>query len=393
MNKRLLEVIVALFWFAQFCYVPYLPPHLALLGASATLTGAVVGVYGFVQLVCRIPVGVALGRFNLYKLSVLVACACTTLAALGIALTQNPMVVFLCRAVAGLGSSMWAGFAVLYNTCYDKTEATRSMGNLNMFNSIGRLAAFILGGLLANIWGYHLLFWLCVAVGGAGFVFSLFIRPGPAPAAAPAGEKDKAGAAFSTFKVITNRPLLALGFVTAVYYMASTATSTAFVSNIATDLGATNFQLSSLSAIGTAVSLVAFRFLTPLVARFGEDKLITASFIGFAVYCAATVHAPNVPVLMALQVLSGFSGGIMQALPLAICFRGFPPAAQSTAISVFQALYGAGMTVGPILMGLLVDAFGYLFSFWGFALLSLIGAVLAKVMLHLRGPEKQAAPQ
>ena len=45
----LLLVIVVLFWFAQYVFVPFLSPHLTALGMTASVAGMIMGAYGMAQ--------------------------------------------------------------------------------------------------------------------------------------------------------------------------------------------------------------------------------------------------------------------------------------------------------------------------------------------------------
>lgn len=45
-----LNLVVALFWFAQYVYIPYTAPFLLAQKAGADLVGLIVGVYGAMQM-------------------------------------------------------------------------------------------------------------------------------------------------------------------------------------------------------------------------------------------------------------------------------------------------------------------------------------------------------
>ena len=59
-KRALLCTVTALFWFAQYVYVPFLTPYLLSLSITATVTGVIVGAYGVTQMLLRIPLGLAL---------------------------------------------------------------------------------------------------------------------------------------------------------------------------------------------------------------------------------------------------------------------------------------------------------------------------------------------
>ena len=57
-QNMILLAIVALFWFAQYVYIPYQTTYLTAAGAAGNVVGIVVGAYGISQLVLRLPAGV-----------------------------------------------------------------------------------------------------------------------------------------------------------------------------------------------------------------------------------------------------------------------------------------------------------------------------------------------
>ncbi|MCD8123998.1 MAG: MFS transporter [Lachnospiraceae bacterium] len=66
---------------------------------------------------------------------------------------------------------------------------------------------------------------------------------------------------------------------------------------------------------------------------------------------------------------------------MALAIKRVPAENKSTAMGLFQALYGIGMTLGPVTVGRLADARGYSFAYAMFAVLCVVAAVLAGVML------------
>lgn len=46
-QKNLLLIIVVLFWFAQYVYVPFQTPYLLTMQVSSSMIGIIIGIYGF----------------------------------------------------------------------------------------------------------------------------------------------------------------------------------------------------------------------------------------------------------------------------------------------------------------------------------------------------------
>lgn len=76
-KQALLPVIVILFWFAQYVYIPYQTPYLLSLQVSEVFLGSILGAYGVTQLLLRLPIGVMADSAGRHKGFIL----CGTLAA------------------------------------------------------------------------------------------------------------------------------------------------------------------------------------------------------------------------------------------------------------------------------------------------------------------------
>ncbi len=71
--------------------------------------------------------------------------------------------------------------------------------------------------------------------------------------------------------------------------------------------------------------------------------------------------------------------------------RDIPQHLRAVAMGVYQAVYGIGMTLGPILMGLMIDAGGLKTAFLAMAVFALLSAFLAWRMLNI-SPRQTASP-
>ena len=57
-------LVTSLFWFSMYTYVPVLTSYIESLGASHKMAGAIIGSYGFVQMILRIPLGILSDRMH-----------------------------------------------------------------------------------------------------------------------------------------------------------------------------------------------------------------------------------------------------------------------------------------------------------------------------------------
>ena len=159
-SRQLLSIVIVFFWASEYCHVPYFTPYLTLLGFSMTAIGFMVGVYGFTQMIVRIPLGIYTDVSGSYKGVVVMGTLFTTVSSLGLIFAQSMWFVIFCRFLAGIAASTWIAFTVLYSAYYEAEEGVKAMANIQAFNNGGKLLAFaaiiaaalmalgLLGGLL-----------------------------------------------------------------------------------------------------------------------------------------------------------------------------------------------------------------------------------------------------
>src|SRR5687767_8785385 len=56
-NRFLFLVLSFIFWFSNFIYIPILSPYLEMIGGDYTFIGMVLGSYGLMQFLFRLPFG------------------------------------------------------------------------------------------------------------------------------------------------------------------------------------------------------------------------------------------------------------------------------------------------------------------------------------------------
>src|SRR4051794_1709308 len=129
---------------------------------------------------------------------------------------------------------------------------------------------------------------------------------------------------------------------------------------LATQVGAST---SALQWILDAYILVFAGLLLPMGAlgdRIGRKKLLLIGMAFFLVASVGAAYVTGAGQLIAARALMGLGSAIMTPVALAILPVMFPPAERGRAISVLAAAMGAGVPLGPIVGGWLLDHF-----WWG----------------------------
>ncbi|WP_410586577.1 MFS transporter [Amycolatopsis sp. lyj-23] len=98
--------------------------------------------------------------------------------------------------------------------------------------------------------------------------------------------------------------------------------------------------------------------------RFGRRRVLVT---GYAVFGAASLGcalAPGVPALLAARALLGVGGALIMPVTMSLLRELFPDRRQRrTAIAVCSGIAGTGSVFGPVLGGLLVEAWGWRATF------------------------------
>ena len=232
---------------------------------------------------------------------------------------------------------------------FSEAESVRASARLNALNNGGKLLAFVLGGAAATLLNYRITLFMSFAVGLVGLVVMPFVTV-PAIRRTPLS-LSRLGAVF------TDKRILIPSLLMAVQQMILHSTVFSFTSNLAESRGAAAWMLSLLSAVFTAVQIFSARIIGGK--RFQSIDRHAAILFGFAlqfVYLAVLALAPNAWVILAGQVVCAFGGAILASLLLAECVSHVSQGERSTVVGVYQAVYGLGMTMGPMLFGRWMDS-------------------------------------
>ena len=361
---------IALFWAALYIYVPILSVYAQSLGASLSLVGLIIASYGAVQLLLRIPLGVASDRLGRRKPFVLAGFLTVGLSCLGLALATTPQLLFLSRALAGLAACTWVTSSVLFASYFPPQEAVRATSLLNFFSSGGRVLATTGGGILAQRFGWASTFWAGVALALVGLVVMMQAR-----------EDANATAqrlAWHDVLRIGKVPLLMVSSALATLSQYSSfATTYGFIPIYAVELGASRADLGWLTAaVQIPYTLMAIA-ASYLVERVGERMVVVGAALLMAVSTLATPFIPGLGLLALTRVGYGVGQGLIYPTLMGLSIKAVPESQRASAMGVFQAVYALGMFGGPAISGLIADHLGLGIMFLATGGLSLGMALLA----------------
>ncbi|MDD2994186.1 MAG: MFS transporter [Pygmaiobacter sp.] len=374
--------VTALFWMGQYLHTSYINAELTAMGASAAFIGLVSGVYGLTQTLLRLPLGIWADKLNKQKLFVTLGCLCTGVSGFGMWLWYTPQGFLVFRAIGGVAAAAWVSFTVLYSGYFAPSQAPARLSFLNLGNQGGRLIAFGTAALVTGFAGVRSAFLLSGITGLLAAALSLCatdVPPVPQPVdpqqSAPQPTQKK------SLSALRNANLQFMTLLAVLAQFTAFATVYGFTANLAVQLNATAAQLSTLNLWVTVPLMVGNFFAAKrLLKKWGPRPLLTTGFLLMTAYSFGAPLCSNIHMLYAVQIVAGVGISLTMGLLLGLCLQTVPQGNRSTAMGYFQALYGVGMTLGPMAMGLFIQYLGLTAGFWIMGAISGVTALTVFIM-------------
>ncbi|MCC3745435.1 MFS transporter [Rouxiella badensis] len=203
-----LGTVFSLRMLGMFMVLPVLTTYgMSLAGASETLIGIAIGIYGLAQAIFQIPFGLLsdrIGRKPLIVFGLLIFTAGSVIAAS----THSIWGVIIGRALQGSGAIAAAVMALMSDLTREQNR-TKAMAFIGISFGITFAIAMVLGPIITHAWGLHALFWAIAVLTLCGIVITLTVVPSPATHLL---NRESSVVKGSFGKVLTNGKLLKLNF-------------------------------------------------------------------------------------------------------------------------------------------------------------------------------------
>ncbi len=396
-NERLMISAIFLFWFSVYTYPSFLTTYVTnTLGAAKVIAGMIVGSYGLTQMLLRIPLGILSDVLKKRKMFVMIGFALSigssaglTAAAILAGQEKTPeglaIAVLIFRGMAGMTAATWVNFSVLYASSYRGQQVAAAMSRITVPQCGSQIVAMLLGAQLAGTFGEVWAFVLAAAAGAAGLLVFSRVKEQP-----PEGEPIT----LRGLGEVAKNPQLISGTVLAtIYQLVAWSTVQGFVQNWAKDVvGMTTAQLGYLSVANLLPTTILSRLSgTVLEPKFGRRPVLATGFAAMAVACFLYPKTSSMALLMAVQALLGAGVGLLMPLTMASAIETVPDSKRGAAMGIYQAVYGIGMFLGPVIGGMVIEKVsgtaaenapvqGYIANFHVAMGIALIGGVLAVVI-------------
>jgi MFS family permease len=334
-----------LFWGSIYIYMPILAPYTKMVSGSLQSVGLVMGAYGFSQFLFRIPLGVWSDRLRRRKPFILLGFLFEGMASLGLIFSRNTAALFLSFFTAGMAASMWVVFTVLFASYFPLGQVARSMSFIFFLLRLSQAVANYGGGAIAETFGWLAPFYVAVILSLGGLLLASGIterRP----------ERGDAASFKKLWQMVRNRLLLTVSTFAILLQFATFSTTYGFTPIYAQQVGASKEELGILlfsfmlpCILATLLSGTRLRRPRP------ERSFIFTGFVLMAAAIFSTPLVSRLSILYAVQAANGIGVGLAFPLLMGLSIQSIPLEQQGTAMGVFQSLYAAGMTLGPVISG------------------------------------------
>ena len=203
-----LGTVFSLRMLGMFMVLPVLTTYgMKLSGASETLIGIAIGIYGLAQAIFQIPFGLLsdrVGRKPLIVFGLVIFCIGSIVAAS----TESIWGVIIGRALQGSGAIAAAVMALLSDLTREQNR-TKAMAFIGISFGITFAIAMVLGPIITHAWGLHALFWAIAVLTILGIIITVAVVPSPATHIL---NRESSMVKGSFGKVLSNAKLLKLNF-------------------------------------------------------------------------------------------------------------------------------------------------------------------------------------
>lgn len=377
---RRLYAVTFLYTLAQAIAIPLVPEFLSIeFGASLRFIGVVMGVYGLMQIVLRLPMGDMADRKG-RKPSILLAFGCTIAA--GVFLVAAPSALWTIPGVAffGLaGGIFWvAANAYLFDRVPRDALATATTDY-----SIAVGGAFLvgppLGHVLADTLGFRAAFLAFVASSILGTLLLLTLPETP-----PEPRPRSSESPYRRAARLLRHPAIAASAAGTLLYSMLFSVMTSFFQLHVLALGF-SVTLAGFLLGGRQASALLVRFRLPLaLQRFGAVRVLLAGLVVSSIATGLVPFATGLPTLVAVVAIAGAATGVMIPANLMLVHEGAPPHERGLANGIYGTMLGVGSTIAPALFGAAGERFGLDWTFWTTGATTLVLALVVVAVARAR---------
>ena len=303
---------------------------------------------------------------------------------------QNFYQLIFFRFLMGAAMSMWviSRQAMIADTV-DSSIRGRVMSTFQGVNMAGSAAGPIVGGIIAEFWGYRAPFFFYAAVVFTSFVAALFLVKETSPKLQIRKYEAKKSSISQISSFLTFSILMAAltNFSTHIRY-SSRGILVPLLGDVTLHL--TSIQIGLVLSASTISSILVIALGGYIIDRYGRKVALVPSFLlvglAFSLFPIANNFTDAILISALLGLASGIGGGATMALAADLAPKGL----EGVFMGFWVTIGDVGSAIGPIALGLIADISGIATSFYivGFIMFLTAGTTQLFVKETLRKNKK-----
>ncbi len=373
-NIWLMNLAAAFMWMSMYAYVPTLPAYAATIGANALTIGIIGGAYGVFQVLLRIPLGFISDKIGKDKLLLIIGFSIMILSAVVFVFLHSVVWVIVGRALAGAAAAWWVIVSASYAKYNDEDKQVKAQGVISASANIGKVVAALLCAFIAQFFGYEATFVVALITGVIGLCLMFRLKEPKKEVLGKRSLKEQ-------LLLVKNKELIFFSILAILSQLLCFAIPTTFTQVVAEEVGANSLQLGMLMVVFfLSVSVSSLFVGTKAYKKIGGINTMAISFALGAVSCIPLFYTNMVSIYL-MQVISGICYGITQAALAGCVIRCVPAVQRGMATGIYQSLFGAGILLGPVLAGVLIELSSVETAYWTFFAFMILSAGLCYVLI------------
>lgn len=354
-----------------------LPVHAKQVGAGLAMIGILIAVYDFAEIIAKPVFGFVADRAGMKK-TMLLGLIVFSIASLGF-FAVSPRLLILIRLLQGVGAAALSIVSAALVASYFPNTRGQAFGVYNAIKGAGYVLSPVVGGAIVWASNFGMIFLACFAIGVVGFLLSLTLPKPPANAEF----KDDDDFSFAQFTAVFRDRDLLPWYLIIVVNMFLVGILFGFLPVYVHSLGYSQLQNGLIIGTCTLSYLLVQPFAGRLADRMNPIAVMTG---GLLLSAAGVLLVPFVTgwLLIVVAILGGIGVGTVWTNTDAMVSRLADEGRVAATLGAAGSFKELGDMLGPLLIGILAQAWNLRASFVICGILGFLSIVLLK---FVRAPQ------
>jgi MFS family permease len=370
---------------------PILPIYAESFSNSYIIAGLVISVFGLARLLFDIPSGALSDTFG-RRLTIIGGIIVFAIGGLFSGLAIDLYTLLLARFVQGLGASIYTTSTMAYIAdIVPAASRGRYLAYYQGSFALGVAVGPALGGFLVipELGGVRGPFFILSATAFVSAIFAfLNLKSNVKVNEQPRIHNNSLSS--TALKMIGNRSVLIINLGTIVSFISiSGIRGTAIPFFGIGHLGLNEAQVGIVLGVAAIVNFLFVRNSGSLVDKLGSKRIIIYGFFFTGLSLLLFAYAWDFQSLIAIAALFGLSTSLAMASITTSAIEISDPSRRGLSMGIYRIFSDIGIISGPILVGLLLEGYGFSFPFLGVAILSFVVGILAATVMNGKSDHRE----